>query len=296
MGSYALEWHLAGEGKIRGFLLKFPFLLLLVVFFLVVYYPGGVDGYLSYSWKVTLFLKKGVSSEKGAIFAKRLGRLSFIRSAEFHSEEKVWKEFTRTLTNPGKTRKMMKSPLPSLIDLRLKRGHIDEQAVSKLNTIVKEIEIADDLIYGEKDFHKMVRVKKYLNTLSLLSAFIAIGLSLLFFIYVDSALLVSIAGGLMFIETHGLMSFFSLKSRVWGSLLEGGISAACACIVVLTLMYSAFDKFPALRPILSFPDQSHLTLLVIPSLFLVILVSLLFSASSLIAFQRVMGSIGGENA
>jgi hypothetical protein len=294
MGTYALEWRLASGKKFRALLVKFPMILFLVTLFLLIYFPGGLDGYLSYVWRVTVFLDKGVSPKVGSIYAERLERLRFIEKASYIPEEDVWKDFLSFSGGKGKIDKIIKNPLPSYIEVRLRKDHLDGDTLKKLITIVKKESITRDVIYGGDGFHRMVRAKKYLKGFLILLMLLSGGVIFVLFYHVDTIILLSVEGGLRFIGKHGFGRYSSMSGRIGGSIIEGFLSGTIAVGILLSLSYILFESYPIMRHYLSFPDFQDPSPFVIPSIGAALMSSALFCASSIISLEKTMEKLDGE--
>ncbi|NIO16015.1 MAG: hypothetical protein GTN70_03285 [Deltaproteobacteria bacterium] len=294
MGGYLLEWRVLGAAKAKNFFIKLFITTFLVFSFLLLYFPRGINGYLAQNWRVTLFLNNGVEAEKGKMLAERLGRLEFISSADYFSEEEVWSEFLSTVANPENLKKVIGSPIPGYIEVKFKIGNLDEKSLKRLIVIAEEENLVKDILYGGSSFYRMMRIKRYLNG-SLFSAFfIFLSIMGVFLYYLDADLRLVAANELAFVKDHGKGAGYSEAGKLAGSAWEGLVTGCLSfgiCVAALSLF---FLKFPSMQAYLSFPSPSDYPSFIIPFSIVVLMTPALYLLVSYFSQRKVMNIVAGE--
>lgn len=294
MNGYLLEWRVNAGAKAKNVLTKLLLMTLVVLFFLLIYFPHGINGYLAENWKVTLFLKNGVEPEKGSMFAERLGRIDFVSSARYFSEEEVWDEFLSNVGNPENLKKVIGSPIPGYIEVKFKKKDLNEKSLKRLILITEKENLAKDILYGGTSFHRMIRIKKYMNA-SITAAFIFFLLIMAVFLYyLDADLLLSTSKELSFIKEHGSGAIFSKRSRLAGSVWEGFMTGCLAFSIAVVIYHMIFLKFPSLQTYLTFPSTSDYRFYLFPLAVIVIATALIFCLISHQSMRKIFKMIAGE--
>lgn len=283
-----------GGAKVKNFFIKLLIVTMLVSSFLLVYFPRGINGYLAQHWRVTLFLKNGVQSEKGQIFAERLGRLDFVSSAKYISEEEVWSEFLTTVGNPENLKKVIGSPIPGYIEVKFKKKYLEEKSLKRLIVIAEKENLVKDILYGGDSFFRMMRIKKYLN-FSLFSAF-ALLMSIMgvFLYYLDADLLLVAANELSFMKEHGRGASYTRGGKFAGSVWEGFVAGCLSFAISVSALNVFFLKFPSMKTYLAFPSVSDYRSFLVPFGCVVLATSILYLIVSYMSQKKVMKIVEGE--
>lgn len=294
MKGYFFEWRLKATTKGKNIFIKLILLTILVSIFLVIYFPRGINGYISQNWKVTIFLKDGVGSERGKIFAERLGRLDFVGSARYFSEEEVWSEFLSSIGKPENLEEVIGSPIPGYIEVRFKQDSVNEKGLKRLITIAENEDFTKEILYGGTGFHRMLKIKKYLNISITMSFIFFLAVVGLFFYYLDSDLFLALSKEFLYVREHGMDFVFSVRERLTGNFLEGLMAGFFSFVVSLALLGALFKKFPTLKGYASFPAIHDYSSFVFPFMVVLLSTSALFVFNSYFSSKKTMKALAGE--
>jgi cell division protein FtsX len=235
-----------------------------------------------------------VETERGQIFSERLGRLDFISSAKYFSEEEVWSEFLSTVGNPENLKKVIGSPIPGYIEVKFKKKNLDETSLKRLIVIAEKENLAKDILYGGTSFYRMMRIKWYLNA-SLLAAYVLLLLIMVVFLYyLDADLLLVAANELSFMKEHGKGAGYGGHWKLAGSAWEGFITG-CVSFAISAFSLNVFSlKFPSMKTILAFPSISDYRSFLLPFVGVVFVTSGLYVLISYMSQKKVMKIVTGE--
>ncbi|RMG61507.1 MAG: hypothetical protein D6713_00235 [Deltaproteobacteria bacterium] len=284
---YFLEWRLKGREKARNLLVKAFLTFILVCTFVVLYFSRGLDSYLSSTWRISVFLREGVSEETGALFAEKLRDLSFVKEASYYSPEEVWDQFLEAVGEKEGMRDLIGDPVPGYVEVFFTRDGLSAQNLKRLLSICKGEDIVKDVVYGEDSFERVLRLKGYVNAGLLFSFFVFLISGAVLFSFLDASLLLSVAGELLFGLTRDRDFLKATPWKAFFSFLEGAVAGAFSYAAFLFIYAKLSASHPSVDLYTGIDAASLPSGHALPFLMVVTGAGTIFAVTSLLSLRRV---------
>lgn len=242
-----IDWSLHGGPMRKEAALRFLLLFLAASFLLVMLLSGGVDRFLSDRYTMTAIMRTGVPDEEGTGIAAKIAELPSVRDARYRTPEDAWEEFLEAYPGLESLRGAAENPLPGYVEIRLRPGHISEQAIADVRSALEPVSQVEKVLSGGDAMPALLRIKRWANAL-LWSGFAL--LCMLFLVILamqEKARAARLVPDVSFLVDRGVPGERISVRRTAGAFAAGAIATLVAVLVSFSALFLASSRFPLFR-------------------------------------------------
>ena len=282
-----VDWRLAGRTAAVQSLGRFVFLLPLAFAFLALFLSGGIARFLSSQYAVTAMLRESASREEAVVLTKKIAALPPVRSAEYRDSASSWKEFLLAYPGVESIPGAADNPLPGYIEIRIRHDRFDASGVETVLSALKPVELVDKVLAGEESLPRLFKVNRALHALSLGGFAVLVALFFVVCRLQDRLRCISMAGDFGFLLQRGIPERRMAASRAAGAAVMGIALAIVALVSAAAALHFLLGRYPSLTGVIGPQAELFSPASAAAAGLFVLLVALLFAASSLLGWTSV---------
>jgi len=217
-------------------------LLLVGVASLLLVNARSVSDYFKENMQVSVMLKPDVGDREAMAFMEKLGKMDFIRSAEFISKEQGAAEMSELLGEDFLSI-FDASPIPVSIDVTLNADYVSADSLEVVRSRISRSSLVDEVVYQQS------LVEALNANLSKISSVLAVFIALLLFIsfvLINNTVRLSVFDRRFTIHTMkmvGATRSFIRAPFLVQSLFQGIFSAILAILMLLAILFVVRSEF-----------------------------------------------------